>query len=178
MRSPHSGFPTLFNSGICLFIYLVYISPFWSRSFSENITGQESVFLVSADFCPSMPGRDFPRNRVSGQKQSTQIENILRSHLSNIEGEEGEFSGTFYLISIWCQDHWHWWSSGTVCHHQNFCNELPKLLVQISWENCLIRHLLQFWEYFTFRLLDDVHIHSEYFLQICHVNTTICSAIR
>ena len=41
-----------------------HISFFWSRSFFENITDQESGFLNSVAFCPLVPGRTFPGYHV------------------------------------------------------------------------------------------------------------------
>ena len=42
-------------------------------------------------------------------------------------------------------------------HHQRFGGQVPRGLVGVSWESCLIRcHVLQFWEICTFRSPDDV----------------------
>ena len=127
------------------FLFIVYIFPFSSRSFSENTADQESGFLVFAAFCPSMPGKTFPGYNVPCQKESAHIGNLLRLHSSNKEGKEGELSGTFCIKSICYQYHRHWRSSEALCHYQMFSDKLPTGLVQISLEGCFIRcHLLQF----------------------------------
>lgn len=55
---PLSGLLVLFNWGFSLLNF--YIFPFWSQSFSESITDQESGFLISATFCPLVSGKAFP----------------------------------------------------------------------------------------------------------------------
>ena len=84
LGAPLSGLPTLFNWGFCLLIF--NISPFWSRSFSESIFYQESGFLVSVAFCPSMPGRTFPGCSISCWRESARIGKLMMSCLSNKEG--------------------------------------------------------------------------------------------
>ena len=85
----------LFNWGFCLLI--LYLFPFWSSSFSESITDQESGFPVSVAFYPSVPGRTFPGGSVSCGKESVQIGNLLRLCWSNKEGWERALSSTFFF---------------------------------------------------------------------------------
>lgn len=94
-------------------------------------------------FCPSAPGRPFPGTSPHW-RESAQIGNLLRSHLSNDKGLEGESSGTLNLRSIHYYDHWRSRSSGVFCHHKKFGHTLTSGLVWIGWERCFIRrHLLQ-----------------------------------
>ena len=121
---------------------------------------QESGFLVSVAFCPSIPGKTFPDCSVSHWGKSTEIGKLLRSHLSYAKWE-GELSGPFYVKFICYQDHKHWRSSEVSCQHQRIGDKLPTGLVQISWESCFIRcHLLQFWEIVTFSSPDDMLVQS------------------
>ena len=64
----------------------VCISSCWLTSFSENITDQGSDFLVSAGFCPLVPGQIFPECNELCQRKNAQTGNLLRSHSSNKEG--------------------------------------------------------------------------------------------
>ena len=67
-------------------VYWFYISSSWSRSFSETTSDQESGFLVSVSFWPSMPGRNFVGCNVPCWRENAQIGNLLRSHSSNKDG--------------------------------------------------------------------------------------------
>lgn len=92
-------------------------------------------------------------------------------------GRRGQFSGTFYLKSISYQDHGCWRSSEVLCYHQMFGNKLPTGLVQISWENCLIR-CHQFSSVKSF--LSGHQMMCRYsivlcFLYVCHVNPRVYS---
>ena len=55
--------------------------PFWS--FSKNIADQESGFLVSVAFFPSVSRMTTPVCNISCQKESILIRNWLRSHMIN-----------------------------------------------------------------------------------------------
>ena len=64
-----------------------------------------SGVMVLAAFSHSMSGRMFPGRTVSFWRKSTQIGNLLRLHLSNKGGQEGEFSGLFYPKAICYQEY-------------------------------------------------------------------------
>ena len=99
-RAPLSEVPTQFKSGFCLLVF--HIAPLLNF---ESITDQESGFPVSAAFCLSVPRRTFPGFSAPCWRVSTQIGNLLRLHLSNKGGQEGEFSGLFYPKAICYQEY-------------------------------------------------------------------------
>lgn len=51
---------------------------------------KNQIFSDSVLFDPSVPGRSFPGCHVPCQRESTQFENLLRSHLSDKKGYEGD----------------------------------------------------------------------------------------
>lgn len=81
----------------CLYIFCVV--SYWCLKID-----QESGFLFSVTFCPSIPGGTFPGYIVSCQRKSGQIENLLRSHMSNKKRQEGKLSGSFKIKCICYQD--------------------------------------------------------------------------
>ena len=74
--------PDYFNWSFCLsFFFNIYL--FWSRSLS--ITNQESGFQVLVAFCPLILEGNILGYNVLCWRESAQIENLLRSQLSNKE---------------------------------------------------------------------------------------------
>ena len=76
---------------------------FWSRSFSESIANQESDFLVSANFCPSMQGSTFPVCSISCWRESAPLGNYW-GDIGVIRKGRREKLGTCYLKSRCYQD--------------------------------------------------------------------------
>lgn len=108
--------------------YVFYIPPtLLSGFFFENIADQELGFLISVAFSSISAKKDLSScrcsvNIVSHFGGKVQIGNLLESHLGT-EGQDRECSGTFYLKSIYYQDHGHWGSSEALYHHQSFMSQ-------------------------------------------------------
>lgn len=89
MRAPPTGPPNFsLNKSFCLLMFTFL--PF-DQDFSLKATLVKSQFFSdSVLFGSSVPGRTFPGCHVPCQRESTQSENLLWSHLSDKEGYEGD----------------------------------------------------------------------------------------
>ena len=74
-------------------------------------------------------GKNFFGGSSSHQRESTETESLLRSHVIKLKGDH---SGIFLSKVIYYQGHTHWRGSEVLCHDQNFVDKLPIGQVQIS----------------------------------------------
>ena len=146
------------------FFFFFYIFPFWSKSFSEDITDQESVFIASSTFfcqCQewhflgilSYFGEKVHRLEHYRVRHDLATEQQGHIHIMTRRREDSqELLSKMHMLS-----RPHVRSFKALCHHQTFGKIFQQAWFVLPSESCLIRcSLLQFWDIFTFRSPDDV----------------------
>ena len=126
-------------------------------------------FSVSVASHPSLPGKTFPGCSVSHQRESTQIGNLLRSHLSSKKKKEGGLLGAFNPKSCY-QGHRHWRSSEVLCHYQRF-QAWSAILEKLSHQGVISFNSGKSLTHQITRRSSQLWC----FLYVCHVNPSIYS---